>query len=95
MVGLYLRLFASGERAIIETTDTGHGITPEDLSRIFDPFYTTREHRFGMGLPLVRQIVKEHLGEIAVESEPGRGTLVRMSFPVRWRDTGLRGAPPA
>lgn len=82
---------AAGESAIIETTDTGHGIAPGDISRIFDPFYTTRDHRFGMGLPLVRQIVKEHLGEIDVESEPGQGTTVRMSFPVRWRDSAPRG----
>lgn len=82
---------ASGDRAIIEATDTGHGIAPADLPRIFDPFYTTRSHRFGMGLPLVRQIVKEHLGEIDVESERGGGTTVRMTFPVRWRDTAPRG----
>jgi signal transduction histidine kinase len=86
---------ASGELAIVEAADTGHGIATEDLSRIFEPFYTTRSHRFGMGLPLVRQIVREHLGEIDVESAPGRGTTVRMSFPVRWRDPGLRGAPAA
>lgn len=82
---------AAGDMAIFEATDTGHGIAPEDLQRVFDPFYTTREHRFGMGLPLVRQIVKEHLGEIVVESGPGRGTTVRMSFPVRWRDPGVAG----
>lgn len=81
----------SGDLAIIETADTGQGIGPENLPRIFDPFFTTRDHRFGMGLPLVRQIVKEHLGEIHIESGLGRGTTVRMSFPVRWRDTGYTG----
>lgn len=86
---------ATGDLAVIEAADSGHGIAPDELQRIFDPFYTTRPHRFGMGLPLVRQIVKGHLGDIDVASTPGRGTTVRMSFPVRWRDPGLRGAPAA
>ncbi|MCL4456564.1 MAG: ATP-binding protein, partial [Nitrospirae bacterium] len=44
----------------------------------------TKLFRFGMGLPLVKQIVSEHLGEIKVESEIGKGTTFKMIFPVRW-----------
>jgi len=81
-----LQTSCSGEQVVIEVTDTGKGIPPEELARVFDPFFTTKDHRFGMGLPLVKQIVSEHLGEIVLTSEPGKGTTVRMTFPVRWKE---------
>ncbi|MBI5213047.1 MAG: HAMP domain-containing histidine kinase [Nitrospirae bacterium] len=65
-------------------SDTGLGIPREDIDKIFDPFFSTKLFRFGMGLPLVKQIVSEHLGEIKVESETGKGTTFKMTFPVRW-----------
>ncbi len=65
-------------------SDTGLGIPKEDIDKIFDPFFSTKLFRFGMGLPLVKQIVSEHLGEIKVESEIGKGTTFKMIFPVRW-----------
>lgn len=73
-----------GEQILVMITDTGKGIPPEVIRDIFDPFYSTKERKFGMGLPLVRQIVTEHLGEITIESVPGKGTTVRMYFPERW-----------
>jgi signal transduction histidine kinase len=60
------------------------GISEEYIGRIFDPFFSTKLYRFGMGLSLVRQIVSEHLGEIKVQSEVGKGTTFTMIFPVRW-----------
>lgn len=83
---LILRAFAEGdERVIIECADTGVGMSSDVLARIFDPFFTTKaEGRgSGLGLSIVRQIVKEHGGEVTVHSEPGRGTLVRLTFPAR------------
>lgn len=68
----------------LAVSDTGAGIAKEDVEKIFDPFYSSKMHRFGMGLPLVKQIVSEHMGKIKVESEPGKGTTFSMSFPVRW-----------
>jgi signal transduction histidine kinase len=59
-------------------------MSEEELKRVFDPFFSTKRFRYGMGLPLVKQIVSEHLGAIRVESEPGKGTTFRMTFPVRW-----------
>ncbi len=73
------------EKIILSITDTGRGIHQENLERIFDPFFSTKELRFGMGLPLVRQIVTEHLGELKIISELGKGTTVKMVFPVRWK----------
>ena len=67
-------------------SDKGTGINAEDMDRIFDSFYSTKNKRFGMGLPLVKQIVTEHLGEIKVESEVGKGTTFKMIFPSRWKD---------
>ncbi|MEW5746606.1 MAG: ATP-binding protein [Nitrospirota bacterium] len=65
---------------------TGAGIPRDIVDNIFDPFFTTRTYRFGMGLPLVKQIVVEHLGEVEVESAAGKGTTFRLVFPVRWME---------
>lgn len=72
--------------AVLSVADTGAGIPPEDLDKIFDPFFSTKRYRFGMGLPLVKQIVAEHLGRIDVESEAGKGAAFTLTFPVRWLD---------
>jgi signal transduction histidine kinase len=74
------------ERVVVEVTDTGPGIPKEEIDRIFEPFFSTKKHRFGMGLSLVKQIVSEHLGEIEVESEMGKGTTFKLLFPVRWTE---------
>ena len=68
----------------IEIRDNGHGIAPEVLPRIFDPFFTTKEVGTGMGLGLfiVFEIVEEHGGSIAVESEPGKGTSFFVRLPL-------------
>ncbi|GER94408.1 sensor histidine kinase [hot springs metagenome] len=72
------------ERIILSISDTGSGIPTEDIEKIFDPFFSTKIFRFGIGLPLVKQIVSEHLGEIKVQSEVGKGTRFKLIFPVRW-----------
>jgi protein-histidine pros-kinase len=65
--------------------DTGRGMSSEELHRIFEPFYSTKG-KTGMGLPLVRQIITEHMGEVILESTLGVGTTVRFIFPVRWKE---------
>jgi len=65
--------------------DTGCGIPADMRERIFDPLFSTKEHGFGMGLPLVRQIVTEHMGEIDVQSSEGNGTRFTLRFPLRWK----------
>ncbi len=86
--GGLIQLNTSLENGNVELTisDKGTGINAEDMERIFDSFYSTKIKRFGMGLPLVKQIVTEHLGEIKVESEVGKGTTFKMIFPSRWKD---------
>jgi len=78
----------TGERndsILLTIRDTGKGMSSEELHRIFEPFYSTKG-KTGMGLPLVRQILTEHMGEITLESELGVGTTVQFIFPVRWKE---------
>ena len=72
-------------RVLIEFEDTGCGMTEELRAHIFDPFYTTKEsgHGTGLGLVVVRQVVREHHGEIEVESEPERGARFRILLPAK------------
>jgi signal transduction histidine kinase len=67
-------------RIMIE--DEGAGIPKEHLDRIFHPFFTTKPQGTGLGLAITQRIVKEHGGEIRVESTPGTGTRFIMSFPI-------------
>jgi signal transduction histidine kinase len=62
--------------------DTGGGIPAEDLTRIFDPFYSTKEKGTGLGLAFTQQVVKEHGGTLRCESAIGRGTSFTVSLPV-------------
>ncbi|HMK60228.1 MAG TPA: HAMP domain-containing sensor histidine kinase [Dissulfurispiraceae bacterium] len=74
-----------GDNMVLTITDAGMGIKASDMERIFDIFYSTKSKGFGMGLPLVKQIVNEHLGEVKVESEEKKGTTFKMIFPSRWK----------
>jgi two-component system, NtrC family, sensor kinase len=75
----------TGHRGIeIIISDTGCGISPEDLNKIFDPFFTTKEvgKGTGLGLSVSFGIVKEHGGSIRVQSEPGKGTTFFVCLPI-------------
>lgn len=72
---------ARDTRVQISVTDTGVGIKPEDLNRIFDLYFTTKEQGSGIGLSLVYRIVQMHDGEVEVESAPGRGTTFKLLTP--------------
>jgi CheY-like chemotaxis protein len=79
-------------RACVTISDTGHGMSPEVIDRAFDPFFTTRERGVGMGLGLsvCHGIVTAMGGEITIESESGRGSVVRVVLPA-----ALRAAKPS
>ena len=76
----------AGHKNYIEVriTDTGHGISNENLSRIFEPFYTTKgKHGTGLGLAVIWRIIDNHNGTINVVSEPGKGTTFIIDFPLQ------------
>jgi two-component system, NtrC family, sensor kinase len=89
---LRLTTWTEGETVRVEIRDTGMGIPPESLSRIYDPFFTTKgpgkapgRHQgtgTGLGLAVTYGIVQEHTGTISVESKPGFGTRFELQFPV-------------
>ena len=72
---------ASRRRVEVTVEDTGVGIPPENLGRIFELYFTTKEKGSGIGLSMVFRIVQLHDGEVEVQSTPGRGTKFRLLFP--------------
>ncbi|MCG6894074.1 MAG: HAMP domain-containing protein [Desulfobacteraceae bacterium] len=84
---LYIRGFESpdAEEVCIQVQDTGSGISPEDLPKIFDPFFSTKEvgHGTGLGLSVSHGIVKKHGGRINVESDLGKGTTFTLFLKAR------------
>ena len=81
---LRVRTAGDGRQILVEVRDNGPGIAPENLNRIFDPFFTTKPPRrgTGLGLSISYGIVREHGGDIEVESRPGEGACFRVAFPL-------------
>jgi signal transduction histidine kinase len=77
----------------ISVADTGIGIPDDVISKIFEPYYTTKETGSGLGLTLVFKIVREHQGEISVKSKPGEGAVFTITLPVPQSERRLIGAP--
>ena len=72
-----------GETLEVTVTDTGEGIAADDLSHVFEPFFSTKSEGTGLGLALVHRVVQEHGGEIDVRSSPGLGTTFTLTLPSR------------
>ena len=84
-----------GRYVNLTVSDTGHGVSKEDMDRIFDPYYTTKDvgKGTGMGLAVVHSIVKEHNGIITVKSKPGKGTTFSIFFPTVEQDVVMESEP--
>jgi two-component system nitrogen regulation sensor histidine kinase NtrY len=67
----------------IEVADTGKGLTPEECSRLFTPYYTTKVQGTGLGLAIIQSVVSDHHGTISVSSDEGHGTTFRIELPQR------------
>ena len=79
---LTLRTHRDNGKAVIEVSDTGSGLTPEECQRIFTPYYTSKQHGTGLGLAIVQSVISDHGGRISVQSEPGRGTTFVIELPI-------------
>ena len=77
---LTLRTIAQSASVVVEVCDTGTGLTPEECSRLFTPYYTTKQHGTGLGLAIVQAVVSDHGARISVSSRPNMGTTFRMEF---------------
>ena len=79
------------QRIVVDFTDTGSGMTPEVMSHIFDPLYTTKDrgHGTGLGLVIVNQVVAELGGTVEVASDLGKGTRFRLTFPAIPNDASV------
>ena len=86
-------LSAGDELVRIAVSDTGTGMSPEVLSRIFEPYYTTKETGTGLGLTITFKIVREHRGEISVNSMPGKGSVFTISIPVPQKEKRFLPSP--
>jgi len=69
------------QKVRITVSDTGSGIKKEDMVHIFDPYFTTKQSGTGLGLAIVHKIIESHKGEVKVESEHGKGTIVTIILP--------------
>jgi two-component system, sporulation sensor kinase E len=78
---LRIRTDMDATHVLISFTDTGGGMSAENVSRIFEPYFTTKSSGSGLGLLIVRRIVREHGGEMAIESSEGRGLTLTLRLP--------------
>jgi len=78
---LRIRTDLDESHVIVRFTDTGGGISAENLSRVFEPYFTTKTSCTGLGLLIVRRIVREHGGELSIESSEGKGLTLTIRLP--------------
>jgi signal transduction histidine kinase len=78
---IFIKVYPVKADAVIEIIDTGCGLDSEDLKKVFEPFYTTKENGTGLGLAATRRIIENHSGTIKVFSEKGKGTQFILKFP--------------
>jgi len=72
----------SSKEVVLQVSDTGEGIPEENMGRVFDYYFTTKEKGMGLGLPLAHKIIRDHGGTIEVNSAAGKGTAFRVTLPV-------------
>ena len=78
---LRIRTDMDDKHVLVSFTDSGGGMSAEDLSRVFQPYFTTKTSGSGLGLLIVRRIVREHGGELAIESNEGQGLTLTIRLP--------------
>jgi signal transduction histidine kinase len=69
------------EYVYLQFADSGKGISKEDLSKVFQPYFTTKEEGHGLGMMIVHRIMRAHGGQVGIESKTGTGTVITLQFP--------------
>jgi two-component system, NtrC family, nitrogen regulation sensor histidine kinase NtrY len=82
---LNIRTLKLAEWVEVSVSDTGAGLTQEECTQLFTPYYTTKQHGTGLGLAIVQSVVSDHGGKISVESAQGKGTTFRIQLPCQQR----------
>ena len=80
-----IRAFADDEFVYIQIGDTGEGIPQENLRKVFQPYFSTKRDGHGLGMMIVERIMRDHGGQIGIDSRPSVGTLVTLQFPQKHR----------
>lgn len=88
---LRVQTVQKGNELLLKISDTGVGIPDEHMDKIFEPYFTTKDFGSGLGLTLVYKILKEHMGDIEINSKVGEGTSITLRFPVPQKEKRLIG----
>jgi signal transduction histidine kinase len=89
-IGVCSEMLRSAQQWLeLSVSDTGVGIAPDQLERIFQPFFTTKAHGIGLGLPITRRLVEDHRGYLLIESQLGYGTTVSVRLPIVEQEQGM------
>ena len=80
-----IRAFSDDEYVYIQMGDSGEGITQENLRKVFQPYFSTKKEGHGLGMMIVERIMRDHGGQIGIDSRPEVGTLVTLQFPQKHR----------
>lgn len=86
---LTVQIRNENQQVHIRFTDEGPGLSPELLSRLGDPFFTTKEQGTGLGVIVMKRVIENHQGKLDFSSEPGKGTCVMVSLPSRAESQNL------
>ena len=89
-----IKLSKQDENSVkVEVIDTGRGISPDDISKVFEPYFSTKETGTGLGLAIVKKAIDDHGGTISVASKKGSGTTFTIILPARERGHGTKEHP--
>ena len=86
---LYIETRSDDDNFYIVIADTGEGIDKEDLASVFQPYYSTKSSGSGLGLMIVNRILRDHGGQVGIDSRPGFGTVITLKFPKKHRRVRL------
>lgn len=86
-----VRATVDDEFVFIHIADTGHGIPEEELAHVFEPYFTTKDGGHGLGMMIAERIMRDHGGQIGIDSREGVGTVVTLQFPQKHRRVRLLG----